>query len=37
MGELIELHFAIKAIGDIIGIGLLLILANVLAILHFID
>lgn len=37
MGNLIQLHFAIKGILDIVGIGILVILAIVLAIWHFID
>jgi hypothetical protein len=37
MGDLMQLHFAIQGILDLIGVGALIILAIVLAIWHFID
>jgi hypothetical protein len=37
MGDLMQLHFAIQGIVDLVGIGMLVILAIVLAIWHFIE
>lgn len=37
MGNLMQLHFAIQGIIDIIGIGALIFLVIVLVICHFID
>jgi len=37
MGDLMQLHFAIQGILDLVGIVMLVILAIVLAIWHFIE